>query len=102
MTIKLAGSIIKYNSKGVDAKTGYTNKYDNILVKVDTDKTDMKQLGDLKIKESRGNQYVSLNVVSVSKVDKTKLNNEHYGTFIVDVSKTNIWYIKEAELESIF
>lgn len=102
--IAIIGSITKFNKQGKDKVTGYTNKYDNVQVEVDTKQTDVSEIekAGIQVKPKYGKYYVSLNVVSKSQVKKEELNNEYYGTFQVDRAKNGVVYIVSAELESIF
>lgn len=102
--IAITGTITKFNKQGIDKQTGYKNKYDNIQVEIDASNTDLKELAkhSIPVKAKYDRHYVSLNIVSKSQVDKSQLNNEHYGTFQVDKAKNGVVYVVSAALESIF
>lgn len=104
--MEISGYIVNYNDKGIDSKNKkIKHKYDNILIELD-EKNNIEELiqNNFKVKtmEETQKRYITLNIVSASKIDKSKLNNEHEGTFQIENSKNGITWVKSAIIRSLF
>lgn len=107
--MEIKGHIIEFNSKGNNSRNvNIKHKYDNIFIEVDEDSDTISSMIEKGYKvrniqiDSTFRYYLSINIVSKSKVDRAQLNNEYGGTFEIDIAKNGVVWLRSAKLESIF